>query len=171
MKKIGAIVFLLILAVIFTGCVERFGIQRNFEINNLEIEPKEINPGESVNIEITIKNKGKEMTPENKFKVGVKVTPPSGNEYWNITEPELIKKLNPKGLEHFEFHAESKPGTPPGDSTFQVYISSSDTGKEFHRKEKKVYVRSPEEETPAFESIFAIAALIVVAYLIKRKRE
>lgn len=160
MKKIVAIVFLLILAVIFTGCFEKIP---DFEISNFEIEPEEIKQGEPVNIKITIENIGEKMTPENKFKVGVKIVkPPDGNKYWNITEPELIEKLNPNGVDYFEFHAESKPDTPVGESTFQVYVSSLDTGKEFtfrKNNEIKVYVNSitaPGEETPAFESIFAI---------------
>ena len=118
------------------------------------------------------------MTPENKFKVGVKEKPSDGAKYWNIPEPEVIEKLNPNGVAYFEFRAESKSDTPAGDSTFQVYISSLDTGKEhsFRNKkntEKKVNVisKTAPEETPAFESIFAIATLIAAAYLIRRKRE
>ena len=174
MKKIGAIVFLLILAVIFTGCVEIIPV---FEISNFEIEPEKIKPGESVNIKITIKNTGKEMTPENNFKVGVKIVKPrDGDIYWNISEPKLIERLNPNGERDFKFHAESKSDTPPGDSTFKPYIFELDTGKEkryhksFFNDEKTVYVKSP-EETPAFESIFTITALIAVAYLIRRKRK
>ena len=140
MKKIGTIVFLLILMVIFTGCFEKIP---DFEISNFEINPEEIKQGESVNIKITIKNMDEEMTPENKFKVGVKIVKPlDGNKYWNITEPELIEKLNPKGVDYYEFHAESKPDTPVGESTFQVYISSLDTGNEitFRHNEIKVHV-------------------------------
>jgi hypothetical protein len=173
MKKIGVIAFLFILGVIFTGCVE---IIPDFEISNFEIEPEEIKAGESVNIKITIKNTDKEMTPENKFKVGVRVKPSDGAKYWNIPEPEVIEKLNPNGVDYFEFHVESKSDTPVGESTFQVYISSLDTGKEItflKNNEKKVYVKSitAQEETPGFESIFAIATLIAAAYLIRRKRE
>ena len=170
MKKIVAIVFLLIVAVIFTGCVE---IKPDFEISNFKIEPEEIKQGESVNIKITIENMGEEMTPENKFKVGVKIVKPrGGDEYWNISEPKLIEKLYPTGENYSEFHAESRPDVPVGESTFQAYITSLDTGKEIrHSKEKKVYVKSGTAPEPAFESIFAIAALLAVAYLIRRKRK
>lgn len=127
MKKYVAIVLLLVLTVLLSGCL---GTIPDYELAKFESEPNKINPGESVNIKVTIKNAGEETTPENKFKVGVKIITKGGAVYWNIQEPKLIEPMNPNGLGDFEFRAESKPNTPIGDSTFKVYLYSLDTGDE-----------------------------------------
>ena len=127
MRKAVAIVLLLVLAVLLSGCIETIP---DYELAKFESEPNKINSGESVNIKVRIKNVGDETTPENKFKVGVKIITKGGTKYWNIQEPKLIEPLNPNGLGNFEFRAESKPDTPIGDSTFKVYLYSLDTGDE-----------------------------------------
>jgi hypothetical protein len=127
MKKDVAIVLLLVLAVLLSGCLETIP---DYKLAKFETEPNKITPGESVHIKVTIENAGDDATPENKFKVGVKIITKGGAQYWNISEPKLIKRLNPNGLGDFEFRAESKPNTPIGDSTFKVYLYSLDTGDE-----------------------------------------
>lgn len=186
MKKITCIMFLLIFVVIFTGCLEPTQDSgcSVFELTTFKIEPDTIKPGDSVNIKITITNRGEEFTPENECKVGVKIVePPGGDEYWDIPEPELIPKLALNGPNDSEFRAESKPDSPPGEYTFQAYIFSQSTRKEIAwrcdwwfmcNNKRKVSVNpemAPEKRISAFESIFAIAAVLAVAYLIRQRRE
>jgi hypothetical protein len=127
MRKAVAIVLLLVSAVLLSGCIETIP---DYKLAKFESEPNKITPGEYVNIKVTIENAGKETTPENKFKVGVKIITKGGAQYWDIQEPKLIEPLNPNGLGDFEFRAESKPNTPIGDSTFKVYLYSLDTEDE-----------------------------------------
>jgi len=127
MRKAVAIVLLLVSAVLLSGCIETIP---DYKLAKFESEPNKITPGEYVNIKVTIENAGKETTPENKFKVGVKIITKGGAQYWDIQEPKLIEPLNPNGPGDFEFRAESKPNTPIGDSTFKVYLYSLDTEDE-----------------------------------------
>ncbi|HUV79712.1 MAG TPA: hypothetical protein VMW40_02640 [Candidatus Bathyarchaeia archaeon] len=118
--------------------------QQNDESTGLEVvdikitEPKPsiisdrsitIDYGESVTLNVTVKNKGENITSGDAYCVGIAVITSAGDEYWRLPPDQFIGvDLGPGGTSQHTFTAINIRGRPfRGECDIQAYIKSVET--------------------------------------------
>jgi hypothetical protein len=152
--KLGVgIVFLLLViavgaAIIGTIAVLREGEEPSgLEVVDIKIrDPKPsilndrsvtIDHGESVTLNLTVQNRGENITRGDAYTVGVAVITNAGDVYWRLPPEQLIGvDLGPGGESDHTFTVINKKELPfRGQCEFQAYIKSVQTGEEIARSD------------------------------------
>lgn len=98
-----------------------------------------IDPGESVILDVTVQNKGDNITHRDAYSIGIEVIDPDkGEEYWQLPPEQLIRiDLGPRGESSHTFMMKNKKELPfSGKFEIQSYIKSAKTGEEIARSDK-----------------------------------
>ena len=181
----GIVLTILLLSIIaFSGCVEKtpkleivdFNLKDPNPLFYPRYKPVSIYRGESVTLSVTVQNKGNEMIYGNTYSVGIMVKSPyNGDKYWELPSEQLITgDLSLTGKSHHTFNAASKEeGDVTGNFKFQAYIKSEETDDVIATSKKMVTIEViPPTKTflIGFEAVFAIIGLLVMAYLLRKKK-
>lgn len=157
----GIVLLMLICAVLIVLLATRVFVRTNEQSSGLEIVAisiKEPNPslldprsvsiahGESVILNLTVKNKGMNITRGRAYSVGLEVITPAGDAYWQLPPEQVIGiDLGPGGTSRHSFTVINKKDIPfRGACEFQAHIKSTETGKVVARSETiTIEVRYP----------------------------
>ncbi|RZN43470.1 MAG: hypothetical protein EFT35_01210 [Methanophagales archaeon ANME-1-THS] len=161
MKKLvaaGIVCLVLICAVLIAT---RTVLRSNEEPSGLEVvdisikdpKPSLLNPrsitiahGESVTLNLTVQNKGSNITRGMVYTVGLEVITSGGNAYWQLPPEQVIGiDLGPGGTSRHTFTVINKKELPfRGACEFQAYIKSVETGEVIARSDTiTIEVRYP----------------------------
>ncbi len=96
-----------------------------------------IDYGESVTVNVTVKNKGKNITSGDDYSVGLLVITHNGDKYWQLPPEQVMGiDLGPGGKSRHTFTAINKKEYPfRGECELQAYIKSVETGEEIARSD------------------------------------
>jgi hypothetical protein len=96
-----------------------------------------IDYGESVTLNLTVQNKGENITRGDAYTVGIAVITHAGDVYWRLPPDQLIGvDLGPGGESDHTFTVINKKEIPfRGQCEFQAYIKSVQTGEEIARSD------------------------------------
>ena len=88
-----------------------------------------IDYGESVTLNVTVKNKGENITSGDAYCVGIAVITSAGDEYWRLPPDQFIGvDLGPRGTSQHTFTAINRRERPfRGECEIQAYIKSVET--------------------------------------------
>lgn len=91
-----------------------------------------IDCGESVTLNVTVKNKGENITSGDAYCVGIAVITKNGSDYWRLPPDQFIGvDLGPGGTSRHTFTATNKKEHPfRGECEIQGYVKSVETGEE-----------------------------------------
>jgi hypothetical protein len=91
-----------------------------------------IDYGDSVTLNLTVKNKGENITRGDAYKVGIAVITPDGAQYWYLPPEQYLGiDLGPGGSSRHTFIATNKRELPVrGNFELQAYVKSVETGAE-----------------------------------------
>jgi len=87
--------------------------------------------GDSVTFNVTIANKGDNITSGNAYSVGIAVITVAGDKYWRLPPEQLVGiDLGPGGTSLHTFTVVNKEELPfRGECSLQAYIKALDTGE------------------------------------------
>jgi hypothetical protein len=96
-----------------------------------------IDLGESVTLNITVKNSGENITSGEDYCIGITVITKDGGKYWHLPPDQYVGiDLGPGGTSRHTFAAANKRELPfRGSFDLQGYIKSVSTGEELSRSE------------------------------------
>ena len=96
-----------------------------------------IDLGESVTLNITVKNVGENITSGEDYCVGLDVITRDGGKYWSLPPPQYVGiDLGPEGTSRHTFTATNKRELPfRGSFELQGYVRLVRTGEELSRSE------------------------------------
>jgi hypothetical protein len=182
----GIVLTILLLSIIaFSGCVEKTS---KLEIVDFELKdpnplfyprykPVSIYQGESITLSVTVQNKGDEMIYGNTYRVGITVkSPGNGGEYWELPSEQLITRnlaLKGKSSHTFTVSSKEEETVTTGNFKFQAHIKSEEKDDVIATSKKMVTIEViPPTKTflIGFEAVFAIIGLLVIAYLLRKKK-
>jgi hypothetical protein len=106
-----------------------------------------IDHGESVTLNITVKNTGENITSGEDYRVGLAVITTEGGKYWRLPPDQYVGiDLGPGGTSRYTFAATNKRELPfRGSFELQGHVTSVSTGEELSRsKIVTVEVRYPD---------------------------
>jgi hypothetical protein len=91
-----------------------------------------IDYGESVTLNVTVKNKGENITSGDDYCVGIAVITKDGTDYWQLPPDQFIGvDLGPGGTSKHTFTAWNRKERPfRGECEIQGYVKSVETGEE-----------------------------------------
>lgn len=152
--KLGVgIVFLLLLIAVSAAIIGTIAFLREDEepsgLEVVDIKIKEPKPsilsdrsitvdhGESVTLNLTVQNRGENITRGDAYTVGIEVITNAGDVYWRLPPEQLIGvDLGPGGESDHSFTVINKKEIPfRGQCEFQAYIKSVQTGEEIARSD------------------------------------
>lgn len=90
-----------------------------------------IDYGESVTLNVTVKNRGENITSGDAYSVGIAVITREGSEYWQLPPEQFIGvDLGPGGTSQHTFTASNKKERPfRGECEIQGYVKSVETAE------------------------------------------
>ncbi|MHC1599788.1 MAG: hypothetical protein ACXQS5_03080 [Candidatus Methanospirareceae archaeon] len=147
-----AVILLVVLAIVIALIAYFAFLSNNKETAGLEIvdikitDPKPsilndraitIDYGESVTLNVTLQNKGDNITCGEDYSVGIAVITNGGDEYWRLPQEQYIRvDLGPGGKSRHTFTATNKKDHPfRGKFELQGYIKSVETGEVIARSD------------------------------------
>lgn len=139
-----AVILLVVLAIVIALIAYFAFLSNNEETTGLEIvnikitdpEPSLLNDraitidcGESVTLNVTVQNKGDNITHGNDYSVGIVVITNAGDEYWRLPPEQFVwVDLGPGGKSQHTFTAINRRERPfRGECEIQSYIKSVET--------------------------------------------
>ncbi len=145
---IAFVILLLVVAGVAYSVYNEKASEFDMQIVNIKVEnPKTsllndravtINPGESVTLGVTVRNKGEEIIYRNHYGVGVEVVyPKDGAKYWKLPAERLITiDLGPGGGSSYAFTVWNRKELPfSGNFKIQAYIKSVQSGEKLARSD------------------------------------
>ena len=143
---VTSVVIIVVLIVATAGIAYIAFWRQNDETTGLEvidikiIEPKPsvlndraitVNYGESVTLNVTVKNNGENITSGDAYCVGIGVITKDGSAYWQCPSEQLVGvDLGPGGTARHTFTARNREDRPfRGECEIQGYVKSVETGE------------------------------------------
>ena len=150
--KIAVILLLVVLAIAIALIAYFAFLSNNEETTGLEIanikitDPKPsllndraitIDCGESVTLNVTVQNKGDNITHGTDYSVGIAVITNAGDEYWRLPAEQFVGvDLGPGGKSQHTFTAINRRERPfRGECEIQAYIKSVETDEVIARSD------------------------------------
>ena len=150
--KIAVILLLVVLAIVIALIAYFAFLSNNEETTGLEIanikitDPKPsllndraitIDCGESVTLNVTVQNKGDNITHGTDYSVGIAVITNAGDEYWRLPAEQFVGvDLGPGGKSQHTFTAINRRERPfRGECEIQAYIKSVETDEVIARSD------------------------------------
>ncbi len=146
---VGIVLIILLLSIIAFIAFSSYIKTSELEVVDIKIkDPKPsllsdryitIDPGESVTLDVAVRNKGDNITHRDAYSVDIEVIDPDkGDEYWQLPSEQLIRiDLGPGGESSHSFKMRNKKELPfSGKFKIQAYIKSAKTGEEIARSDK-----------------------------------
>ncbi len=146
-KTLVKIVAIIVVLALISAAIAYIALSRDSEeTTGLEVvdikitEPKPsiisdrsitIDYGESVTLNVTVKNKGENITSGDAYCVGIAVITKEGSEYWRLPPDQFIGvDLGPGGKSRHTFTAINRRERPfRGECEIQAYIKSVETNE------------------------------------------